>query len=126
MTYGARPLAVVASTVGLLLALPAGMTTAAAADADAGAGGVLSNLSGRNSAGHSNLCGTGKLALLKERTCVSEDTGEGAGDVSGPSGGLLSNLLFARNASGHSNNCGNETVAVLTRTTCVTVDRSGH
>ncbi|MCF2436903.1 hypothetical protein LV779_34095 [Streptomyces thinghirensis] len=38
----------------------------------------------------------------------------------GPSGGVLSNLLFARNASGHSNNCGNETVSVMSRTTCVT------
>ncbi|MFJ3446085.1 hypothetical protein ACIPM2_33490, partial [Streptomyces sp. NPDC086081] len=37
-------------------------------DGDAGAGGVLSNLSGRNSSGHANLCGTGKVALFKERT----------------------------------------------------------
>jgi hypothetical protein len=87
---------------------------------------VLSNLSGRNSSGHANLCGTGKVALFKERTCVTEDDGTGGGDQAGPSGGVLSNLLFARNASGHSNNCGNETVAVFSRTTCVTVDRAGR
>ncbi|GAA2454422.1 hypothetical protein [Streptomyces glaucus] len=124
--YGARRIAVMASMVGMLMAAPAGMATAHAADGDAGAGGVLSNLSGRNSSGHANLCGTGKLALFKERTCVTKDHGNGGGDVAGPSGGVLSNLLFARNASGHSNNCGNETVAVFSRTTCITVDHSGH
>jgi hypothetical protein len=124
--YGARRIAVVASMVGMLMGVPAGLATAHAGDGDAGAGGVLSNLSGRNSSGHANLCGTGKLAFLKERTCVAEDNGKGGGDQAGPSGGVLSNLLFARNASGHSNNCGNETVAVLSRTTCVTVDNSGR
>ncbi|WP_165984434.1 hypothetical protein [Streptomyces sp. YIM 98790] len=126
MTYGARHLAVAASAAAILLALPAGTATALDGDSDTGVGGLLSNLSGRNSSGHANLCGTGKLGLLKELTCVTEDTGHGGGDHAGPVGGLLSNLLFARNASGHSNNCGNETVAILTRTTCVTVDRSGH
>ncbi|TDC23577.1 hypothetical protein E1265_12320 [Streptomyces sp. 8K308] len=110
----------------MLLAAPVGMATAQAADSDAGSGGLLSNLSGGNSSGHANLCGTGKLALLKDRTCVTVDDGTVSGDQAGPSGGLLSNLLFARNASGHSNNCGNETVSVLSRTTCVTVDNSGH
>ncbi|MFE6521309.1 hypothetical protein [Streptomyces sp. NPDC057794] len=124
--YGTRRMAVVASLVGMLMAVPAGMATAHAGDGDAGAGGVLSNLSGRNSSGHANLCGTGKVALFKERTCVTEDDGRGGGDQAGPSGGVLSNLLFARNASGHSNNCGNETVAVFSRTTCVTADRSGR
>ncbi|MGK4906238.1 hypothetical protein [Streptomyces albus] len=124
---GARRLAVVASAVGMLMAVPAGMASAHGGDSDAGPGGVLSNLSGRNSSGHANLCGTGKLALFKDRTCVAADTGKGGGgDQAGPSGGVLSNLLFARNASGHSNNCGNETVAVLSRTTCVTVDRTGY
>jgi hypothetical protein len=124
---GARRMAVVASVVGMMLAAPAGVATAYAGDSDAGPGGVLSNLSGRNSSGHANLCGTGKVALLKDRTCLSEDTGKGSGgDQAGPSGGVLSNLVFARNASGHSNNCGNETVSVMSRTTCVTVDRSGH
>jgi hypothetical protein len=124
--YSARRMAVVASMVGMLMAVPAGMTTAQAGDGDAGAGGVLSNVSGRNSSGHANLCGTGKLALFKDRTCVAKDNGKGGGDKAGPSGGVLSNLLFARNASGHSNNCGNETVAVFSRTTCVTVDNSAH
>ncbi|MDA0565699.1 hypothetical protein LG943_15440 [Streptomonospora sp. S1-112] len=116
---------VVAATVFGILATPAGVALAHAStgDTDAGAGGLLSNLSGRNSSGHANLCGTGKVAVLKERECFTHDTGNGpGGDVAGPSGGTLSNLLFARNASGHSNNCGNETVAVLSRTTCVTVD----
>ncbi|MFD5007735.1 hypothetical protein ACFWMV_33105 [Streptomyces mutabilis] len=125
--FGARRIAVVASMVGMVLATPVGVVEAQAGDRDAGPGGVLSNLSGRNSSGHANLCGTGKVALFKDRTCLSEDTGEsGGGDQAGPSGGLLSNLLFARNASGHSNNCGNETVSVMSRTTCVTVDRSSH
>ncbi|MEZ3181753.1 hypothetical protein KYY02_24655 [Streptomyces pimonensis] len=123
----ARRMTVVASVVGMMLAAPVGMATAHAGDSDAGPGGVLSNLSGRNSSGHANLCGTGKVALLKDRTCVSEDAGKGSGgDQAGPSGGVLSNLVFARNASGHSNNCGNETVSVMSRTTCVTVDRSGR
>ncbi|MEV5432592.1 hypothetical protein [Streptomyces sp. NPDC052701] len=125
--FGARRVAVVTSVVGMVLAAPVGVATAHAADSDAGPGGVLSNLSGRNSSGHANLCGTGKVALFKDRTCVAEDTGQSSGgDQAGPSGGILSNLLFARNASGHSNNCGNETVAVMSRTTCVTVDRSGR
>ncbi len=125
--FGARRIAVVASTVGMVLTAPMGLATAHAGDSDAGPGGLLSNLSGRNSSGHANLCGTGKVALFKDRTCVSEDTGEhSGGDQAGPSGGILSNLLFARNASGHSNNCGNETVSVMSRTTCVTVDRSGR
>ncbi|GAB2878747.1 hypothetical protein GCM10027074_53760 [Streptomyces deserti] len=124
--YGARRIAVVASMMGLLMAVPAGLGTAHAGDGDAGAGGVLSNVSGRNSSGHANLCGTGKLALFKERTCVTEDNGQGGGDQAGPSGGVLSDLLFARNASGHSNNCGNETVAMFSKTTCVTVDRSAR
>ncbi|MBV2364205.1 hypothetical protein ACFPZ0_00365 [Streptomonospora nanhaiensis] len=117
---------VVAATVFGILLAPVGLAVAHAStgDTDAGAGGLLSNLSGRNSSGHANLCGTGKVAVLKERNCFTEDTGRGpgGGDVAGPSGGTLSNLLFARNASGHSNNCGNETVSVLSRTTCVTVD----
>ncbi|GAA2240921.1 hypothetical protein GCM10010145_03450 [Streptomyces ruber] len=124
--HGARRIAVVGSIVGLLVAVPSGLATAHAGDGEAGAGGVLSNLAGRNSSGHADLCGTGKVALLKDRACVSEDDGGAGGDQAGPSGGVLSNLLFARNASGHSNNCGNETVSVLSRTTCVTVDRSGH
>ncbi|GAB3207119.1 hypothetical protein ACQEU5_11030 [Marinactinospora thermotolerans] len=118
-----RRIAVVAATVAGIMAAPVGLAVAAAdtGDYDAGSGGLLSNLSGRNSSGHANLCGTGKVAILKERTCVSEDHGSGGGDVAGPSGGTLSNLLFARNASGHSNNCGNETVSVMSRTTCITV-----
>ncbi|WP_344630117.1 hypothetical protein [Streptomyces glaucosporus] len=124
---GVRGIAVIASVVGMMLVAPVGTAAAHAGDSDAGPGGVLSNLSGRNSSGHANLCGTGKVALFKDRTCVTEDTGKGSGgDQAGPSGGILSNLLFARNASGHSNNCGNETVSVMSRTTCVTVDRSGH
>ncbi|MEU2562103.1 hypothetical protein ABZ626_22605 [Streptomyces longispororuber] len=119
-----RRVAVVVSVVGLLVTAPMGLAAAHSGDADAGAGGLLSNVSGRNSSGHANLCGTGKVSLLKDRTCLthSERAGASSGDHVGPSGGVLSNLLFARNASGHSNNCGNETVAVLTRTTCVTVD----
>ncbi|MFI7706582.1 hypothetical protein [Nonomuraea sp. NPDC049480] len=104
-----------------------GIATAGAhaGDDDGGTGGLLSNISGRNSSGHANLCGTGKLSLLKERTCVTinEHAPGDAGDSSGSSGGILSNLLFARNASGHSNNCGNETLSLLSRTTCITVDR---
>ncbi|MGC9377064.1 hypothetical protein [Streptomyces sp. MH13] len=125
--FGVRRIAVVASLVGAVLATPVSVAAAHAGDSDGGPGGVLSNLSGRNSSGHANLCGTGKVALLKDRTCLSEDTSRGGGgDQAGASGGVLSNLLFARNASGHSNNCGNETVSVMSRTTCVTVDRSGH
>ncbi|GHE36239.1 hypothetical protein GCM10018785_02450 [Streptomyces longispororuber] len=119
-----RRVAVVVSVVGLLVTAPMGMAAAHGGDGDAGAGGLLSNVSGRNSSGHANLCGTGKLSLLKDRTCLTRSARADAssGDHVGPSGGVLSNLLFARNASGHSNNCGNETVSVLTRTTCVTVD----
>ncbi|MGK5631997.1 hypothetical protein [Streptomyces sp. URMC 123] len=124
MSFAQRIAVVIAAAV---VAAPLGMSAAQAGDRDGGPGGVLSNVSGRNSSGHANLCGTGKVALLKDRTCKSYDgNGRGHdGDHSGPAGGVLSNLLFARNASGHSNNCGNETVAVLTRTTCVTVDESG-
>jgi hypothetical protein len=121
-----RRITVTALTAGLLMGVPAGVASAHSGDRDAGPGGVLSNLSGRNSSGHANLCGTGKLSVLKERTCRTEDGHKGGGDETGPSGGVLSNLLFARNASGHSNNCGNETVSVMSRTTCVTVERSGH
>jgi hypothetical protein len=125
--YGVRRIAVVASMAGMLMTAPFGLVTAHAGDGDAGAGGVLSNVSGRNSSGHANLCGAGKLALFKERTCVTHDDNSGRdGDQSGPAGGVLSNVLFARNATGHSNNCGNETVSVLSKTTCITVDRSGH
>ncbi|WP_093797072.1 hypothetical protein [Streptomyces sp. Wb2n-11] len=117
-------IAVVMGATGLILATPLGVAAAHTGDGDAGTGGVLSNLSGRNSSGHANLCGTGKVALFKERTCVAHDGNKaGGGDYAGPSGGVLSNLLFARNASGHSNNCGNETVSAFSRTTCVTVDR---
>lgn len=124
--YGARRFTAVASMVGLMMAATAGVASAQGGDSDAGPGGVLSNVSGRNSSGHANLCGTGKLALFKERTCVTKDGGHKGGDQVGRSGGVLSNLLFARNASGHSNNCGNETVSVMSRTTCVTVEHSGH
>ncbi|MEU0738701.1 hypothetical protein [Streptomyces sp. NPDC006134] len=121
--YGARRLAAVASVAGMLMAASAGMASAQGGDRDGGPGGLLSNVSGRNSSGHANLCGTGKLALFKDRTCVTKDGGhKGGGDRVGPSGGILSNLVFARNASGHSNNCGNETVSVMSRTTCVTVE----
>ncbi|WP_049557609.1 hypothetical protein [Nonomuraea sp. SBT364] len=119
-----RKIVVVAAAVAGVMATPVGIGAAGAhtGDRDGGTGGLLSNVSGRNSSGHANLCGTGKLSLLKERTCVTEDRHHpGGGDVAGPSGGVLSNLLFARNASGHSNNCGNETVSILSRTTCVTV-----
>ncbi|MGW0482158.1 hypothetical protein [Nonomuraea sp. NPDC003214] len=120
-----KKIVVVAAAVAGVMATPAAVGAAAAhtGDRDGGPGGLLSNVSGRNSSGHANLCGTGKLALLKERTCISEDRhhpGRG-GDVAGPSGGILSNLIFARNASGHSNNCGNETISIMSRTTCVTV-----
>lgn len=124
--FGVRRIAVVTSMVGAVLTASVSVAAAQTGDSDAGPGGLLSNLSGRNSSGHANLCGTGKVALFKDRTCLAEDTGQGGGDQAGPSGGILSNLLFARNASGHSNNCGNETVSVMSRTTCVTVDRSGH
>ncbi|AJP02670.1 hypothetical protein ACFY4K_26370 [Streptomyces leeuwenhoekii] len=124
--YGTRRFTVMVSVTGMLMAASAGIASAQGGDSDGGPGGLLSNVSGRNSSGHANLCGTGKLALLKDRTCVTEDEGKGGGDRVGPSGGVLSNLVFARNASGHSNNCGNETVSVMSRTTCVTVDRSGH
>ncbi|CAL9483137.1 hypothetical protein SUDANB58_03096 [Streptomyces sp. enrichment culture] len=120
--YGVRRLAAVTSVAGMLMAASAGLASAQGGDIDGGPGGLLSNVSGRNSSGHANLCGTGKLAVLKERTCVTEDRGHrGGGDQVGPSGGILSNLVFARNASGHSNNCGNETVSVMSRTTCVVV-----
>ncbi|CAL9468865.1 hypothetical protein SUDANB6_02794 [Streptomyces sp. enrichment culture] len=120
--YGVRRLAAVTSMAGMLMAASAGMASAQGGDVDGGPGGLLSNVSGRNSSGHANLCGTGKVAVLKERTCVTKDGGhQGGGDQVGPSGGILSNLVFARNASGHSNNCGNETVSVMSRTTCVVV-----
>src|ERR671915_494364 len=100
--YGLRRIAVTASLAGaMLLAAPLGSAAAHGGDSDAGTGGLLSNVSGRNSSGHANLCGTGKLALLKERTCLTDDQSTGAGgDVAGHSCGVLSNLLFARNASG--------------------------
>jgi hypothetical protein len=118
-----RRIGVVAAAVATVMVTSAGfaMATPKPGDRDAGPGGLLSNVSGRNSSGHANLCGTGKVAVLKERTCVTKDQHPGqGGDVSGPSGGVLSNLVFARNASGHSNNCGNETVSVVSRTTCIT------
>jgi hypothetical protein len=120
-----RKIFVVAAAVAGIMTASAGIGTAGAeaSDRDAGPGGLLSNISGRNSSGHANLCGTGKLSLFKERTCIAKDRhnpGKG-GDVAGASGGILSNLLFARNASGHSNNCGNETISIMSRTTCVTV-----
>lgn len=124
-----RKIAVVAAAVAGMLAAPVGISAAhAGGDRDGGPGGLLSNVAGRNSSGHANLCGTGKLAILKERTCVTKDLSHHGkhhkhGDEVGPSGGVLSNLLFARNASGHSNNCGNETVSVLSRTTCITVHK---
>ncbi len=120
-----RRIAVITAAMAAITAAPAGITSASAGtgDRDAGPGGLLSNISGRNSSGHANLCGTGKLALFKERTCITEDRHHpgGGGDITGPSGGVLSNLLFARNASGHSNNCGNETISIMSRTTCITV-----
>ncbi|MBF8189549.1 hypothetical protein ITP53_28205 [Nonomuraea sp. K274] len=120
-----RRFAVIAAAVAGIMMSPAAITVAGAhaGDTDGGPGGLLSNVSGRNSSGHANLCGSGKLAVLKERTCVTKDLGRRGkgGDHTGPSGGVLSNLLFARNASGHSNNCGNETISVMSRTTCVTV-----
>ncbi|MCZ9346590.1 hypothetical protein NGM37_53685, partial [Streptomyces sp. TRM76130] len=61
------------------MAVPAGAASAQSGDGDAGAGGVLSNVSGRNSSGHANLCGTGKVALFKERTCVTKDGGKHGG-----------------------------------------------
>ncbi|NGO14503.1 hypothetical protein G5C60_44670 [Streptomyces sp. HC44] len=125
--YGVRRIAVVASLAGMLMAAPLGMAAAQGGDGDAGAGGLLSNVAGRNSSGHANLCGAGNLALLKKNTCETYDEHKGGGgDQAGPSGGVLSNVFYARNASGHSNNCGNETVSVLSETSCVAVDRSGH
>ncbi|WP_220039754.1 hypothetical protein [Nonomuraea aridisoli] len=121
-----RRFAVIAAAAAGLMLAPAGITAASAhsGDRDGGPGGLLSNVSGRNSSGHANLCGTGKLAILKERTCVTKHNGHAkGGDYVGPSGGVLSNLLFARNASGHSNNCGNETISLMSRTTCVTVHK---
>ncbi|RBQ21952.1 hypothetical protein DP939_04585 [Spongiactinospora rosea] len=108
------------AAVAAIVTAPAGAALAGTGDHDGGPGGLLSNVSGRNSSGHANLCGTGKIALLKDRTCVTKDGHHHGGDLTGPSGGTLSNLLFARNASGHGNNCGNETIAVVSRTTCVT------
>ncbi|MEU8580228.1 MFS transporter [Streptomyces abikoensis] len=42
--------------------------------------------------------------------------------VTGPSGGLLSNI-DSRNASGFSNNCGTDTIGVLNHTTCVAEEK---
>ncbi|KNB53949.1 hypothetical protein [Streptomyces caatingaensis] len=106
-----------------VLASPAGIGAASADTIDLGAGGLLSNIDGRNSSGHANLCGTGRVSVLDERTCVTRHGSHHGGHrLTGPSGGLLSNI-DSRNASGDSNNCGSDTVGVLNRTTCVVEEK---
>ncbi len=46
---------------------------AAARAGDAGTGGVLPNLSGRNSSGHANLCGNEAVPVFSKTTCVTVD-----------------------------------------------------
>ncbi|MEV4431892.1 hypothetical protein [Streptomyces sp. NPDC049585] len=109
-----------------ILASPVCIGAASADTIDQGAGGLLSNIGSRNTAGHSNLCGAGRVSLLNDRTCVARyDSHHRHGDnrqVTGPSGGLLSNI-DSRNASGFSNNCGTDTIGVLNHTTCVTEEK---
>ncbi|MBZ4317963.1 hypothetical protein JNW98_00935 [Streptomyces sp. SCA2-4] len=109
-----------------ILASPAGIGAASADTVDAGVGGLLSNILAKNASAHSNLCGAGRVSVLNERTCLARydsrhHHGEGR-KVTGPTGGLLSNI-DSRNASGFSNNCGTDTVGILNRTTCVTEEK---
>ncbi|MEU1132330.1 hypothetical protein ABZ383_21115 [Streptomyces sp. NPDC005900] len=112
-----RRVAVALPLAGMLMAGSA----AYAADQDAGPGGLLSNLEGRNASGHANDCGTADT-VLSDYTCVARHKDASRthkGDQTGASGGILSNVL-SRNASGHSNVCGTGLVTVLSRITCVT------
>ncbi|MEU7137650.1 hypothetical protein [Streptomyces sp. NPDC046261] len=116
--------AVLSSMAAAILVSPAGIGAASADTIDAGAGGMLSNILGKNSSGHSNLCGANRMGLLNERTCVNRHASHHGDDhqVTGPSGGLLSNI-DSRNASGNSNNCGTETVGILNHTTCISEEK---
>ncbi|MFI9248750.1 hypothetical protein [Streptomyces sp. NPDC053069] len=109
-----------------VLASPASIAAASADTIDLGAGGLLSNIDGRNASAHSNLCGASRVGLLSDRTCVTRYDSHHRHDndrqVTGPSGGLLSNT-DSRNASGFSNNCGTDTIGVLNHTTCVTEEK---
>ncbi|MEU1825895.1 hypothetical protein ABZ502_26100 [Streptomyces abikoensis] len=109
-----------------VLASPASIVAASADTIDAGPGGLLSSIGSRNASAHSNLCGASRLGLLNDRTCVTRrDSHKGHGNdrqVTGPSGGLLSNI-DSRNASGFSNNCGTDTIGVLNHTTCVAEEK---
>ncbi|MFI9203032.1 hypothetical protein [Streptomyces sp. NPDC053048] len=109
-----------------VLASPAGIGAASADTIDLGAGGLLSNVGSRNSSAHSNLCGASRVGLLNDRTCVTRRDSHHRHDqgrqVTGPTGGLLSNI-DSRNASGYSNNCGTDTVGILNHTTCVAEEK---
>ncbi|WP_030948069.1 hypothetical protein [Streptomyces sp. NRRL S-646] len=54
-----------------VLASPACLGAASADTIDLGAGGLLSNISGKNASAHSNLCGANRVGLLNDRTCVT-------------------------------------------------------
>ncbi|MFF4158652.1 hypothetical protein [Streptomyces sp. NPDC001678] len=109
-----------------VLASPMCIGAASADTIDLGAGGLLSNIGSRNAATHSNQCGSSRVGLLSDRTCVARHSSHHRHDdnrqVTGPSGGLLSNI-DSRNASGSSNNCGTDTVGILNHTTCVTEEK---
>lgn len=109
-----------------VLASPACIGAASADTVDLGAGGLLSNVGSKNTSAHSNLCGASRVGLLSDRTCVARYDSHHRHDnnrqVTGPSGGLLSNI-DSRNASGFSNNCGTDTVGILNHTTCVTEEK---
>ncbi|MGK5548873.1 hypothetical protein ACSNOH_29695 [Streptomyces sp. URMC 127] len=108
-----------------VLASPACIGAASADTVDLGAGGLLSNVGSRTSSTHSNLCGASRVGVLNDRTCVTRHVSHPHGksrQVSGPSGGLLSNI-DSRNASGFSNNCGTDTVGILNHTTCVAEEK---
>ncbi|WP_269858808.1 hypothetical protein [Streptomyces sp. RPT161] len=118
--------AVLSGVLVAVLASPACIGAASADTIDLGTGGLLSNISGKNSSTHSNLCGANRVGLLNDRTCVvrydSHNRHDKDRQVTGPSGGLLSNI-DSRNTSGFSNNCGTETVGILNHTTCVTEEK---
>ncbi|MCA6091326.1 hypothetical protein LE181_03965 [Streptomyces sp. SCA3-4] len=116
--------AVLSSMAVAVLASPAGIGAASADTIDLGAGGLLSNVASRNASTHSNQCGSSRVGLLNDRSCVTRQNSHHNKNrqVTGPSGGLLSNI-DSRNASGSSNNCGTDTVGILNHTTCVTEEK---
>lgn len=111
-------------TATVMVAGPLSMSAAHASDGDSGPGGVLSNLAGRNSSGHANLCGTGQ-AGSPEGPDLQDIRQEGATMVTTRDHPVVACCLTCCTPAMprcHSNNCGNEAVSALSKTTCVVVD----